>query len=87
MDVYKQPVTDPSKGSKRGRLCLRRNSDGFIETVESGAGKPQEVRSALFATSLPIISQIFPKDMNILCHIFAFIKLFFSILNFSDTYR
>uniref|UniRef100_A0A9J8BWY8 Nicotinamide phosphoribosyltransferase n=1 Tax=Cyprinus carpio carpio TaxID=630221 RepID=A0A9J8BWY8_CYPCA len=42
MDVYKQPVTDPSKGSKRGRLCLRRNSDGFIETVERGAGKPHE---------------------------------------------
>ncbi|XP_016394343.1 nicotinamide phosphoribosyltransferase-like [Sinocyclocheilus rhinocerous] len=42
MDVYKQPVTDPSKGSKRGRLSLRRNSDGFIETVERGAGKPQE---------------------------------------------
>ncbi|XP_056096775.1 nicotinamide phosphoribosyltransferase 2 [Rhinichthys klamathensis goyatoka] len=42
MDVYKQPVTDPSKGSKRGRLCLRRNSDGFIETVERGAGKPEE---------------------------------------------
>lgn len=44
MDVYKQPVTDPSKGSKRGRLSLRRNSDGFIETVERGAGKPEEVR-------------------------------------------
>lgn len=42
MDVYKQPVTDPSKVSKRGRLCLRRNSDGFIETVERGAGKPEE---------------------------------------------
>ncbi|XP_055041061.1 nicotinamide phosphoribosyltransferase 2 [Misgurnus anguillicaudatus] len=42
MDVYKQPVTDPSKGSKRGRLCLRRNSDGFIETVERGVGKPDE---------------------------------------------
>uniref|UniRef100_A0A671LSC3 Nicotinamide phosphoribosyltransferase n=1 Tax=Sinocyclocheilus anshuiensis TaxID=1608454 RepID=A0A671LSC3_9TELE len=42
MDVYKQPVTDPSKGSKRGRLSLRRNSDGFIETVERGAGKPEE---------------------------------------------
>ncbi|KAK1799855.1 hypothetical protein P4O66_006383 [Electrophorus voltai] len=42
MDVYKQPVTDPSKGSKRGRLSLRRNSDGFIETVESGVGKPEE---------------------------------------------
>ncbi|KAA0707771.1 Nicotinamide phosphoribosyltransferase [Triplophysa tibetana] len=42
MDVYKQPVTDPSKGSKRGRLSLRRNSDGLIETVERGAGKPEE---------------------------------------------
>ena len=43
MDVYKQPVTDPSKRSKKGRLSLRRNSDGFIETVEKGAGKPEEV--------------------------------------------
>lgn len=42
MDVYKQPVTDPSKGSKRGRLSLRRNSSGFIETVERGVGKPEE---------------------------------------------
>lgn len=42
MDVYKLPVTDPSKGSKRGRLSLRRNSSGFIETVERGAGKPEE---------------------------------------------
>uniref|UniRef100_A0A8C9V621 Nicotinamide phosphoribosyltransferase n=1 Tax=Scleropages formosus TaxID=113540 RepID=A0A8C9V621_SCLFO len=42
MDVYKQPITDPSKRSKRGRLSLRRNSDGFIETVEHGVGKPEE---------------------------------------------
>ncbi|KAK6473964.1 nicotinamide phosphoribosyltransferase-like [Huso huso] len=42
MDVYKQPVTDPSKGSKRGRLSLSRNSLGFIETVERGNGKPEE---------------------------------------------
>lgn len=42
MDVYKLPVTDPSKGSKRGRLSLRRNSSGFIETVERGIGKPEE---------------------------------------------
>ncbi|KAL0978537.1 hypothetical protein UPYG_G00171840 [Umbra pygmaea] len=42
MDVYKQPVTDPSKGSKRGRLSLRRNSGGCIETVERGVGKPEE---------------------------------------------
>lgn len=44
MDVCKQPVTDPSKVSKRGRLSLRRNSDGFMETVERGAGKPEEAR-------------------------------------------
>lgn len=42
MDVCKQPVTDPSKMSKRGRLSLRRNSDGLMETVERGAGKPEE---------------------------------------------
>ncbi|XP_077458656.1 nicotinamide phosphoribosyltransferase 2 isoform X2 [Stigmatopora argus] len=42
MDVYKLPVTDPSKGSKRGRLSLRRNSNGLLETVERGAGKPEE---------------------------------------------
>ena len=47
MDVYKQPVTDPSKGSKRGRLSLRRGSDGLIETVEKGARKPEEVRLRL----------------------------------------
>ncbi|CAL8335797.1 unnamed protein product [Merluccius merluccius] len=42
MDVYKLPVTDPSKRSKKGRLSLRRNSDGFLETVEGGLGKPEE---------------------------------------------
>lgn len=42
MDVCKQPVTDPSKGSKKGRLSLRRNSGGFLETIERGAGKPEE---------------------------------------------
>lgn len=47
MDVYKQPVTDPSKVSKRGRLSLRRNSDGLFETVERGAGKPEEVTPIL----------------------------------------
>ena len=43
MDVYKLPMTDPSKGSKRGQLSLRRNSDGLLETLEKGAGKPEEV--------------------------------------------
>ncbi|XP_067855226.1 nicotinamide phosphoribosyltransferase 2 [Heptranchias perlo] len=42
LDVYKQPVTDPIKGSKRGQLILRRNPNGIIETVEEGKGNPEE---------------------------------------------
>ncbi|XP_078059350.1 nicotinamide phosphoribosyltransferase 2 [Mustelus asterias] len=42
LDVYKQPVTDPIKGSKRGMLTLRRNPDGSIETVQEGKGNPEE---------------------------------------------
>ncbi|KAG7279600.1 hypothetical protein CRUP_011693 [Coryphaenoides rupestris] len=34
--------TNGKGGSKKGRLSLRRNSDGFLETVERGAGKPEE---------------------------------------------
>lgn len=58
MDVYKQPVTDPTKVSKKGRLSLRRNSDGFIETTEGGAGKPEEV--------IPSSSLFIFADMNCL---------------------
>ncbi|XP_078399771.1 nicotinamide phosphoribosyltransferase 2 isoform X2 [Cetorhinus maximus] len=42
LDVYKQPVTDPIKGSKRGQLTLRRNPDGIIETIQEGKGNPEE---------------------------------------------
>lgn len=52
MDVYKQPVTDPSKGSKKGRLSLRRNSFGFLETVERGEGKPEEVSLSFLSSSM-----------------------------------
>lgn len=31
--VFKDPVTDQGKGSKQGRLALRRSPDGFWETV------------------------------------------------------
>lgn len=35
-DVYKQPKTDPTKNSKRGRLKLVQDLDGVIRTRESG---------------------------------------------------
>ncbi|MGJ7485967.1 nicotinate phosphoribosyltransferase [Variovorax sp. LT2P21] len=36
-DVYKSPVGDPGKASKKGRLTLVRNADGAIETVRAEA--------------------------------------------------
>lgn len=32
-DVYKDPVTDPGKQSKRGRLALVQNADGRLKTI------------------------------------------------------
>lgn len=42
MNVYKQPVTDPGKKSKKGRLTLE-YSDGQYKTVEEGKGDPKKV--------------------------------------------
>ncbi|EDQ90156.1 uncharacterized protein MONBRDRAFT_24677 [Monosiga brevicollis MX1] len=39
-DVYKDPVTDPGKKSKRGRLTLRRGDAGDWTTVTEGQGTP-----------------------------------------------
>lgn len=36
-EVYKSPITDPGKKSKRGRLELHKNAAGDIETVRQGA--------------------------------------------------
>lgn len=42
VNVYKQPVTDPGKKSKKGRLTLE-YSDGQYKTVEEGKGDPKKV--------------------------------------------
>ncbi|KRY67928.1 Nicotinamide phosphoribosyltransferase [Trichinella pseudospiralis] len=39
--VFKQPITDRAKTSKRGRLCLNYSKDGHYETVELGGGDQQ----------------------------------------------
>lgn len=41
VNVYKQPVTDPGKKSKKGRLTLE-YSDGQYKTVEEGKGDPKK---------------------------------------------
>nr|XP_032819019.1 nicotinamide phosphoribosyltransferase-like isoform X1 [Petromyzon marinus]XP_032819020.1 nicotinamide phosphoribosyltransferase-like isoform X2 [Petromyzon marinus] len=40
INVYKNPVTDPGKASKRGRLSLHRTPDGSFHTVQEGRGDP-----------------------------------------------
>ncbi|XP_071514858.1 nicotinamide phosphoribosyltransferase-like [Panulirus ornatus] len=42
VEVYKQPITDPGKNSKRGRLTLQREDDGTYTTIESGKGDPSK---------------------------------------------
>jgi nicotinamide phosphoribosyltransferase len=39
-DVYKDPITDPGKKSKKGRLTLEKNEDGEIVTITEGKGDP-----------------------------------------------
>jgi nicotinamide phosphoribosyltransferase len=41
-DVYKDPITDPGKKSKKGRLTLEKNGDGEIVTVTEGKGDPSK---------------------------------------------
>ncbi|XP_062605553.1 nicotinamide phosphoribosyltransferase-like, partial [Saccostrea cucullata] len=46
VNVYKQPITDPGKKSKKGRLTLE-YSDGQYRTVEEGKGDSKKVRFLL----------------------------------------
>lgn len=41
--VFKDPVTDPGKRSKKGRLTLEFR-DGRMQTIEEGAGDPHKVK-------------------------------------------
>jgi len=40
VDVYKDPITDPGKKSKKGRLTLEQKENGEWETVTEGKGDP-----------------------------------------------
>jgi len=40
VDVVKDPITDPGKKSKKGRLSLEKNADGTWSTITEGKGDP-----------------------------------------------
>lgn len=42
--MYKQPITDLGKKSKKGLLSLERDAEGRIITVEEGKGDANKVR-------------------------------------------
>lgn len=42
MNVYKDPITDPGKKSKKGQMTLEIR-DGKFQTVTDGQGNPENV--------------------------------------------
>merc|ERR1712196_306599 len=40
VEVFKDPITDPGKKSKKGRLTLEKQGDKFV-TVREGKGSPR----------------------------------------------
>ena len=43
VNVFKKPITDLGKKSKKGRLTLEKTSDGGYQTIEEGAGADNKV--------------------------------------------
>uniref|UniRef100_A0A4W3JBC5 Nicotinamide phosphoribosyltransferase n=1 Tax=Callorhinchus milii TaxID=7868 RepID=A0A4W3JBC5_CALMI len=50
MNVFKDPVMDPNKRSKKGRLSLHQTSSGQFITLEKGKGEPEEYGPDLLHT-------------------------------------
>ena len=46
MNVYKDPIDDPGKKSKKGRLSLEIHNGSYV-TMEQGTGDPKKVCTVL----------------------------------------
>ena len=46
VNVYKQPITDSSKNSKKGLLSLEKDEKGKYITIEEGRGNAEKVSFA-----------------------------------------
>lgn len=58
VDVYKQPVTDPGKTSKKGRLALINTSSGSYSTVRAEEADPKLVRLLAFILQVASVASI-----------------------------
>ena len=43
VNIYKEPVTDPGKTSKKGRMTLELDEEGHYVTKTGGRGDPSKV--------------------------------------------
>jgi len=60
VDVVKDPVTDPGKKSKKGRLTLEKGSDGILTTVTEGKGNAdKDELKTVFLNGKLMIDQTF----------------------------
>ncbi len=58
-DVYKSPITDVVKQSKRGRLALVRNAQDNLETIPEDAGKTRNLLQPIFVNGNLVNKQKF----------------------------
>ena len=66
--MYKDPVTDHGKMSRKGRMTLELDSSGHYITRTEGTGDPEKVTRQCYSTTLPthmcVINKLV-KDMSI----------------------
>lgn len=61
-DVYKDPVTDPGKQSKRGRLALMRDTSGSLQTIrESELGEQNNLLRNVYRNGELLIDETFSE--------------------------
>ena len=59
--MFKQPITDPGKKSKKGRLTLE-EQDGVLVTIQEGKGDPKKVSLLKFLVFRMVYSD---KETNL----------------------
>ena len=51
MNVYKDPITDSGKKSKKGRLSLEIHNGSYV-TMEQGSGDPKKVSAFWYENNI-----------------------------------
>lgn len=60
-EVFKDPVTDPGKSSKKGRLSLVKKANGTFETIQGQAHAPGDLLVEVFRNGKLLVDQTFEE--------------------------